>query len=547
MKVLFSLNQLTIRSRLAIVMAVAVAVSALLAAINFYAAQENSKALTTIYKRQVLPLHQLDIVEADLKEVRFRMAGVLLDQMPVVGSLNHLKEVQKEIPLNWGNFKQQTAGHLSEEEMALADAIDEEIGKLPIFIDKLQKAYSDEDNKAVASLLEDDWPSVQGKLLKPLAKLAPLQQQAVGVTYERSTARNQQLLMAGLGAFAVGLIVVIGVGWHLTHKITININTLKSVMAQVARGDLTVESSLNQADELGEMSNSLNETLKQLLRLIDSVRNSGTNLGTSVANLASEATEIKLRIGTQQNKTMQIGTAIEQMSTSIAEVARSTDKVEHAAMDTQQIAKKGREEVAKLAITANSAMEAVAKSDISIANLSQAIGKVSDMTNIIRAVAEQTNLLALNAAIEAARAGEHGRGFAVVADEVRSLAARTAESTQDIGITVELINNSAQEVTAGMATLKKHLETNDETSHSSQQSLQLIVDASTQVAEMAQDISRSVNEQAVVSQAVAKDMADISVSGEDNLESMQRLDQSAKAMANTAVELDGAVTKFKVS
>lgn len=544
-------RNMTIRARLAMVASAAAVVILVLAGVNFYTGRQATDALASVYDRQVVPTAILVHIDGELRETRFRMAGVLLDQMPAVGSLNQLKDIRANIPDEWARFKSLTRKHhFSQRGQALIAKIDKQMAALSLFFDKLQhvyETYGDSGREALSGLLEDDWPLVYAGVLKPMAELLPLQQAAVKATYERSVVRDHNMLVVDGIVLVVSLVVIIGLILQISGVIGRNIALLNRVLARVADGDLGVTAQIRQQDELGQMASSLDRTLARLRDIVSGVKQVADAVADSSDKVTAEAREVAARAQQQGDGLMQVSAAMEQTSVSVSEVAQGADGVEQAAANTQAIAQEGTASMAKSTEASRRIVDAVASSASTITGLSQSIDRVGEVTRVIKEIADQTNLLALNAAIEAARAGEQGRGFAVVADEVRKLAERTTASTADIATMVGSIKGSAEEVVAAIGHIRQEVDSGAEYNRSAEATLERIVQAAGEVLGLARQIADAVKEQSVASQDVARNTEKISSLTEENNASIRQVDLAAQELAGNAAELQRLVGRFKLS
>ncbi len=542
------LHTMSIRAKLLSNAAVAVVIILGLALLSVVSSQHSISALASVYENQVIPTSSLQAIDSRLKEVRFRMAGVMLDQMPAVGSMNHAKEVKAELPKLWAEFREQTRdNHFNSDGQELIDKIDKKIASLNPFIDQLIVAYSTENKAKLGSMLEDDWPVVQSSVLKPLSQLLPIQEAAAKATYEGSVSSARRMLMIQGVMMLVGLAILIGITWQLTRMIHRNIAHLNGVLDKVAAGDLTVRANLAQRDELGQMADSLNRTVGQLRQIVGGVKQAADSVADASSRLTTEADLVMSRAQKQTDGVMEISAAMEQSSVSVTEVAQNAEGVERSALDTQAMAHEGHDNMTKSIDATQRIEQAVRSSSSTIAGLSESIDRVGEITQVIKDIADQTNLLALNAAIEAARAGEQGRGFAVVADEVRKLAERTASSTADIAHTVDTIKGASSAAVDAIEHIEQEVEAGANFNRMTGESLDQIVAAAERVSHSSHQIATAVKEQSLASEEIARNMERISSITEENSFSIQEVDAAAKQLSSTAGELQHLVGQFRVS
>ncbi len=542
------LNTLTIRTKILAVATFAVLIILGMGGLNYYSSQNGISALASVYENQVVPAASLQAIDIRLKDVRFRMAGVLLDQMPTVGSLNHVKEVKAELPKLWGQFREQTQNNkFTPEGQELVDKLDTKMASLNPFLDSVAAAYAANDKDKLTALLEDEWPTVQSNVVKPLSQLLPMQEATAKETYESSMSAARQMLVTQGIVMVVSLGLLVGLTLPLNRSIGRSISQLKEALDKLAGGDLTIQANVSNRDELGQMAESLNATVGQLRQIVGGVKQAAEAVASASRDLSVEADKVLKRAEKQTDGVMEVSAAMEESSVSITEVSQNADGVEKAAASTQQIAQSGNNHMARSIEATQRIEQAVASSSSTIAGLSQSIDKVSQITQVIKDIAEQTNLLALNAAIEAARAGEQGRGFAVVADEVRKLAERTSSSTADINAMVDTIKSTSAQAVEAISRIEQEVVQGANINRQTGETLRQIVDAASGVSELAHQISSAVREQSKASESIARSMERISSLTEENSTSISGVDMASKGLSDTAAELQRLVGQFKVA
>ncbi len=540
------MNHLTIRGRLMATGTVAFACLLLLAGINLYSKARSEAALSGIYENSVRPLLMAQQMESDLKEVRFRIAGVILDQMPSVGSLNHLNEVRGRLPQQWAEvLRRSNAGTVNPDTAALLQRIDQGIGALPPFFDKVGAAYRADDRKVLNALLEEDWPRVQSTVLKPLGQLLPLQAAQVQHTYEVTQAtgtRLSGLVLVSLVFSSLLLFVALGL---TTVSIARGVDELKGVLGRLAGGDFTVRSNTTRRDEFGAMGASLNASVAQIGKTVQGVKAAAERLGDAAEELRRQTLTVAQATHAQAASVADANQDVGQISASANAIAEGSVKVAHASGRSMQLAT-GSHAQTESSILATRRVEArVNDSAVMIEALEDATDSIEGLSGTIREIAEQTNLLALNAAIEAARAGEQGRGFAVVADEVRKLAERTATSTSNISTTVAEIRTKTNAAVKAMRQVRDEVQQGVTATLEVGQSLTHILEGSSVMTQLAEDIAAATRDQSRVTGETAQRMNKMLNQFAESEMALARFTAISNDTASTAEALKGLVNQFK--
>lgn len=521
--------------------------SLILAAVGAYSTNQGTKALAIVYENQVVPAAALKDIDRHLKEIRFRMAGVMLSQIAGAGAKNQLDEAQADIPKLWATYQEKTRDNvLSAEAKEQIAVIDKHLGIIPPFFDRLGKAYAMEDRKTLGDMLENEWPTFHSGLLKPIAKLVAFQEGGIKDAYEKSRINGKRLILVVFVVFGVGmLILVAGIGM-LSADMHRGIQDLKDTLAKVAQGDLTASVSLKRKDEFGEMGRSLENTTAHLRQIVEGVKLAADKAANSSANLSQQLGSVIARGGARDERVVQVTAAMEEISVANSEVATSASGTGEAVRRNEEYAQKGDANMGRNRAAMEKAVSTAHGSVDIVSHLSDSIQKIGQITTIIKEIADQTNLLALNAAIEAARAGEQGRGFAVVADEVRKLAERTASSTSEITGVVDTIRTQTEAAVASMGQVEQEVQACSDLNRLTGDALEQIVKAANEVTGLVSQIADSTREQTLSSEDVARNMEEITALTEEDSVSLRQVGVAAAEVSLLANELQQLVGKFRV-
>ncbi|CCQ09825.1 Methyl-accepting chemotaxis protein [Pseudoalteromonas luteoviolacea B = ATCC 29581] len=355
--------------------------------------------------------------------------------------------------------------------------------------------------------------------------------------------RNHLIINVSLIILIVGALSVV-IGRSIVQPINHAVNMMKSI-AQ-GEGDLTQRLEVKGKDEITELASYFNLYTEKMRSSIASVANNAKEAD-KLANHVDNASHKNLRFIEEQNdSSRQIATAVEQMSHQIREVSNNAIEADNAAKEAIVNATSGKQVVDKT-------IKAIEKLTHTIEEVSQVTSELATQTNtigsvldVIRGISEQTNLLALNAAIEAARAGEQGRGFAVVADEVRTLASRTGQSTDEIQVMIEKLQQGAK--AAVNAVTQSQAISKDTVSQAAEANtvLEEIERLIHIISEMNSHIAHSADEQSTVAQDVNKRICQLSDSTHHSLDTTQALTSASERLKRASHDLNNVVTSFKI-
>ncbi|WP_261904756.1 methyl-accepting chemotaxis protein [Vibrio fortis] len=362
--------------------------------------------------------------------------------------------------------------------------------------------------------------------------------------YKAQQAQTQMLFSIAL--FAVVSLVALYVGIKVIRDLTTRVSNLTSVMASVRdSNDLTVRAKYEGSSELGQIAASLNSTLEKFKDVMDQLSHSSMSLASAAEETSQTCDYNSHALVEQQDQIGLIATATEELSATVNEVADKTQQTAASAQTADQQSKVGLETVQHSYHSIEHLANEINGLAEKIAHLNESSSNINSVIDVIKSVAEQTNLLALNAAIEAARAGEQGRGFAVVADEVRTLAQRTQESTAEIEGFVTALQTDVQSAFDVIDNSQKMSQKAVEDSRDVEQSLQSISDSVGEIFSMAEQIATATEEQAVVTQDIAKNVVSVEQKSTESTTGATQIAVTARDQAELASSLKTLSNVFK--
>lgn len=367
----------------------------------------------------------------------------------------------------------------------------------------------------------------------------------VGTIKEMTEANNKvriYLAVVGLLSVAAG----IAISFTLTKSITTPIGHSVGIMEKLAAGDLAADTGQDRSDEFGKEKAALRLMAKRWADVISGVKEAADTVALAGDELSASAEQMSRSSEGQAERAALVATSSEEMSQTVMEVARSANGISQSATQTAKTARDGEAivgravtEVREIAATVNGSAELVQ----SLGERSQQIGEI---VGVINEIADQTNLLALNAAIEAARAGEQGRGFAVVADEVRKLAERTAHATAEISTMIKAIQDEVAKAVGAMNDATDKVDSGVRLSAEAGSALHNIVKSVDDLQLMVQQIASAADEMSATSDQISKDIESIAQLSKESSANSDNTASASREMTRLSANLQSMVSNFRV-
>jgi methyl-accepting chemotaxis protein len=546
------MNKLSVGQRLSVLVLLPLIIIALLIVSSLSAFSNINAGVGRIYDDRVVPLEQLKSVFDSYTDIINAINKADNGLINPDEAATEIRNAERNIAEKWQLY---INSKISPEEQELVNAIEELFADadgvikkaLAILVSMGDTLQFDEYGDTLITAYNGDLFEYVDPIATKVEALTELQLQVAA--QERKSAQaiyddaSRMFIIIAIAAAAAMILFGLWVGKSISSPL----HELRRLIEEADRNkDLTVRVAITQQDEIGQVASAFQRMIEAFRAILGDVNMTCGQLEQFASSLSSNTELTREGVKVQTRETDQVATASTEMTHAIEEVSRNAQQAADSATDANRETREGSEVLQQAIISINSLSNRInASSDVinRVATDSAAIGTVLD---VIRGIAEQTNLLALNAAIEAARAGEQGRGFAVVADEVRSLAQRTQESTQEIQGMIERLQNGAQEAVRSMAEGTSEMQVTLEKASLAGESLQAIARAVDTISEMNSQIAAATEEQMAVSQEISRNVVNISDVAKSSEHSVAEVDQASSELQQASAQLSALVNTFKV-
>jgi len=360
------------------------------------------------------------------------------------------------------------------------------------------------------------------------------------------TAQYSIMISAIIGAILIATLA--GTAFLIANSITRNIEYVSDNLQEIANGngDLTQRLHATNNDEVGQLVDHFNTFMDKLQNMVQELTGYSSHVSSAAEELSSIAKQSRDGIESQRSDAEQVATASNEMAATVVEVASNAAQAASAATSANIAANKGSTIVNKTISIINQLAADVGEGSTAVNQLQEDSQNIGTVLDVIRGIAEQTNLLALNAAIEAARAGEQGRGFAVVADEVRTLASRTQESTMEIQSMIENLQSSSGQAAGIMNRGQETSEHGVSEAANAGDALNEITDSVLIISNMNDQIASAAEEQSSVAAEIDQNIVSISRSADTNADNITQLAGAGSSLNDVAIQMQELIGQFKV-
>lgn len=410
----------------------------------------------------------------------------------------------------------------------------------------IELAVAQKQDEAESLILRESDPLMQ-KVQEAYKASLKYQEENVTSAYAKAEKDYKQqrlfMLVSAVLAFLLGLAGAI----FLTNNFVTRLNRVSAAMERVADGDLSTEIVIYARDEIGDLGRAINRTLESMRSMVTSIRDTASQVASASTQLYATSEQIATGAEEVAAQASTVATASEEMSSTSSEIAQNCLMAVESSRQAGHSAESGAAVVQETVAEMGRIAERVKESAQTVESLGARSDQIGEIVGTIEDIADQTNLLALNAAIEAARAGEQGRGFAVVADEVRALAERTTKATKEIGSMIKAIQVETKSAVASMEDGVREVEKGTEDAARSGQALQEILEQANSVTMQINQIATAAEEQTATTNEITSNIQQITEVVHETAKGSQESASAANQLSRLAEELQELVNRFRLA
>lgn len=437
----------------------------------------------------------------------------------------------------------------SEKDKQLLTAVKEQREPYRLLVQKVLGANQAGKKNEATDILNNEIRPVLAKYTQALNELSAYQvEQIDNAAAEAQTLYQRTFLLIVIAASALAITVAIA-GFLVIRSLTRDLGGEPAYAAEIARsiaaGNLAM-TVVTKPNDCASMLAAMKQMQTRLKEMVAGILADADQVSSTATELAAASSQVAESSRQQSEAASSMAAAVEEMTVSIDQVSENADEARTLSKRSGELSEQGAGVIQNAAAEMSQISDSVKESSQIIAALEQQSGEISSIVNVIKEIADQTNLLALNAAIEAARAGEQGRGFAVVADEVRKLAERTSKSTQEIAVMIQKIQGGTHSAFASMESGVARVSNGVTLANEAAGSITQIKTEAARVVQVVGDISNSLKEQSVASNDIAKNVEKIAQMSEENSAAVQETAKAAQHLEHLATSMQNTIGRFKV-
>jgi methyl-accepting chemotaxis protein len=519
--------------------------AAVAGALGLWGMSRNLEGIRTLYVDRVVPLRDLkDIADAYAVDIVDTNHKVHNGNIAAREGLARVERAQAAIEEHW---KAYLATRLVPEEERLVEEIRPRMEVANRAVEQLKLLLRGERIEAIADFAARELYTALDPVSESVSKLVTVQLEASRREYETAVSTYHSTVGWTVGVVFTGLVAGLCLAiFTVRRNVQKPVDQACKAAAEIARGNLSADIPAGGRDEMGDLLRSLSELRGGLSAIVTRLRDNAMNVEHAASGLAVMAREVGDSMDQQSEATSSMAAGIEEMAVSISTVRDGASGANELSDQAGNTSRQGIEIIDTAAAEMENIAKTVGFAAESIETMGENSRRITGIVEVIKAVAEQTNLLALNAAIEAARAGEQGRGFAVVADEVRQLAERTASATVEIGSMIATVRSDSEAAVTSIQQTVDRVALGVRLARDASSSMRGIVQATSQVSCQVSEIYSAVNEQSEASQSIAAHVERVAQMADEGRRAAQQAAETAVHLQTLAGSSRESIGIFRI-
>ncbi len=537
---------MSIRQKFLTLIGLMIAVIVVQALVGIWINQRGTERMQAMYTQRTVKLSKLGAMLDDSNVVRVRLLRATLAATPesAKSELAQIPQLIDNVDKQWAEVKNIA---LADEEKKFVDAYESSLGPFlqqrSAWIEALKsgefdKAKSIAGDKQTTAAFRDSRNAIRD--------LFGVEEKLAADSYENAKADARKGVWVNATMVITSLVLAVLVAHFILTPIVTQLHGAVRIAGEVSKGNLTEKISTHGSDEVSHLLTALDHMQEGLRESVQTMRGGAEELARQARMLADGSKEIHSQAANQGESMNAAAAAIEELTVSINVLSSNAAEAHQTTTASGDEARRGVEVILGTTHQMHSLADTVHKASTTLQGLGAKSQQISQIVETIREIADQTNLLALNAAIEAARAGEQGRGFAVVADEVRKLAERTGQSTQQISKVIDDVLQETDSAMREMETGVSKVQDGTRLAEAAGDSIGQIVSSTSRVSNMVTDISGAIREQTVAAQDIAKNVEHVAQMSEEAIAIADANSASADALEKLSQEMTATVSRFRI-
>ncbi len=541
------MKNLTIAHRILMMIGVSVLSLLLVGFVGLFVANKGTESIRQINEGAQPRIQALGEVRQIFMESRINIYALFLntDQMEMDSLEQRLGGSIGEIDMKLKNYEKLIAG---DEDKKLLEA---DVANVKAFMDyfsnEIMPLLRDGENEKARDLLMSKLAPLGYNTLKGFNTHMEHNTKLSAESTSQAVAAAVKGRIVSIGAMALGFVAVGALGFFLLTNIRASLRQIQSMVNRIETDlDFTVRVDVKKHDEIGQTTSALNRLLDKLQDNLNSIAAGAQSVAAAANEMSSTSTHVATASTQQSEAASDMAATVEEMTVSINHVADRSLEANRISSESGRLASSGEEVIGHTVEDMNDIASTVNEAAALIQQLEANSQQISNVVAVIRDVADQTNLLALNAAIEAARAGEQGRGFAVVADEVRKLAERTSTSTKEISSTIDTMRTSASNAVDSMQGVVSRVALGVERAQEANTSIKQIGEGSRNAVHMVEEITEAIREQGTATNNIAMQVERIAQMSEESSAAAANSAQAAQDLDRLAGDMQRIVSAYRL-